>query len=170
MRSTTIGGHAHRIVRAVKRLREDFSKPLRIEDVAREIGMSVSGFHAHFKAVTAMSPLQFQKRLRLQEARRLMSTESLDAYIRNSRNGSRRRRSLVLEIGLGPQNHYLAPDLGMSFVTNSRMDSRSSRILHRFIHSCLRTRNAVLTGEWRHDAESHFSTGPRMPSRQAAPQ
>ena len=41
--------------------------------------MSVSGFHAHFKAVTAMSPLQFQKRLRLQEARRLMLAESLDA-------------------------------------------------------------------------------------------
>jgi len=75
----TIGGHAHRIVRAVKKLREDFAKPLRIEDVAREIGMSVSGFHEHFKAVTAMSPLQFQKRLRLQEARRLMLTESLDA-------------------------------------------------------------------------------------------
>jgi AraC-like DNA-binding protein len=76
---TTIGGQAHRIVRAVKKLREDFAKPLRIEDVAREIGMSVSGFHEHFKAVTAMSPLQFQKRLRLQEARRLMLTESLDA-------------------------------------------------------------------------------------------
>ena len=76
---TTIRGEAHRIVKAVKKLREDFAKPLRIEDVAREIGMSVSGFHAHFKAVTAMSPLQFQKRLRLQEARRLMLTESLDA-------------------------------------------------------------------------------------------
>jgi AraC-like DNA-binding protein len=76
---TTIGGHAHRMVRAVKKLRQEFAKPLRIEDVAREIGMSVSGFHAHFKAVTAMSPLQFQKRLRLQEARRLMLTESLDA-------------------------------------------------------------------------------------------
>jgi len=75
----TIGGQAHRIVKAVNKLREDFAKPLRIEDVAREIGMSVSGFHAHFKAVTAMSPLQFQKRLRLQEARRLMLTESLDA-------------------------------------------------------------------------------------------
>jgi AraC-like DNA-binding protein len=76
---TTIGGHAHRMVRAVRKLREDFAKPLRIEEVAREIGMSVSGFHAHFKAVTAMSPLQFQKELRLQEARRLMLTESLDA-------------------------------------------------------------------------------------------
>src|SRR6516162_6067679 len=74
-----IGEQAHRIVKAVNKLREDFAKPLRIEDVAREIGMSVSGFHAHFKAVTAMSPLQFQKRLRLQEARRLMLTESLDA-------------------------------------------------------------------------------------------
>ena len=76
---TTIRGQAHRIVKAVNKLREDFAKPLRIEDVAREIGMSVSGFHAHFKAVTAMSPLQFQKRLRLQEARRLMLAESLDA-------------------------------------------------------------------------------------------
>src|SRR5580692_5317928 len=55
---TTIGGQAHRIVRAVKKLREDFAKPLRIEHVAREIGMSVSGFHEHFKAVTAMSPFQ----------------------------------------------------------------------------------------------------------------
>jgi AraC-like DNA-binding protein len=74
-----IGGHAHRMVRAVTRLREDFAKPLRIENVAREIGMSVSGFHTHFKALTAMSPLQFQKQLRLQEARRLMLVESLDA-------------------------------------------------------------------------------------------
>jgi AraC-like DNA-binding protein len=75
----TVGGHAHRMVRAVNRLREAFDKPLRIEAVARELGMSVSGFHAHFKAVTAMSPLQFQKQLRLQEARRLMLGEDLDA-------------------------------------------------------------------------------------------
>src|SRR3981081_3818542 len=53
--------------------------PLRIEDVAREIGMSVSGFHTHFRAVTAMSPLQFQKQLRLQEARRLILSEDLAA-------------------------------------------------------------------------------------------
>jgi AraC-like DNA-binding protein len=75
----TFGGHAHRMVRAVEKLRENFDKPLRIEGVARELGMSVSGFHAHFKAVTAMSPLQFQKQLRLQEARRLMLNENLDA-------------------------------------------------------------------------------------------
>ncbi len=73
------GGQAHRMVRAVARLRADFAKPLRVEDIARELRMSVSGFHAHFKAVTAMSPLQFQKSLRLQEARRLMLGENLDA-------------------------------------------------------------------------------------------
>jgi AraC-like DNA-binding protein len=75
----TFGGQVHRMVRAVERLRRDFDKPLRIEGVARELGMSASGFHAHFKAVTAMSPLQFQKHLRLQEARRLMLGENLDA-------------------------------------------------------------------------------------------
>jgi AraC-like DNA-binding protein len=75
----TDGGHARRMVRAVARLRKDFDKPLRIEAVAKQLGMSTSGFHAHFKAVTAMSPLQFQKSLRLQEARRLMLGEHLDA-------------------------------------------------------------------------------------------
>jgi AraC-like DNA-binding protein len=47
--------------------------------MARELGMSLSGFHHHFRAITAMSPLQFQKHLRLQEARRLMLGEGLDA-------------------------------------------------------------------------------------------
>ena len=75
----TFGGHVHRMVRAVEKVRENFNKPLRMEAVARELGMSVSGFHAHFRAVTAMSPLQFQKHLRLQEARRLMLSEDLDA-------------------------------------------------------------------------------------------
>jgi AraC-like DNA-binding protein len=74
-----LGGHSHRIARALERLRIDFDRPLRIEDIAGELGMSVSGFHHHFKAVTAMSPLQFQKRMRLQEARRLMLGEDLDA-------------------------------------------------------------------------------------------
>jgi AraC-like DNA-binding protein len=74
-----LGGHSHRIARALERLRKDFDRPLRIEDIARELGMSVSGFHHHFRAVTAMSPLQFQKRMRLQEARHLMLAEDLDA-------------------------------------------------------------------------------------------
>jgi AraC-like DNA-binding protein len=74
-----LGGHTDRITEAVERLRRDFNQPLRIDSLARELGMSVSGFHHHFKAVTAMSPLQFQKQLRLQEARRIMLGESLDA-------------------------------------------------------------------------------------------
>jgi AraC-like DNA-binding protein len=82
-----LGGHAHRIARALERLREDYDRPLRVEDVAREAGMSVSGFHHHFKAVTAMSPLQFQKRMRLQEARRLMLSEDLDAASAGHRVG-----------------------------------------------------------------------------------
>jgi AraC-like DNA-binding protein len=71
-------GHSHPIARAIERVRQDFDKPLRIERIAREIGMSASGFHHHFKAITDMSPLQFQKQLRLQEARRLMLGEDLD--------------------------------------------------------------------------------------------
>lgn len=72
-------GSAYRIARAIERLRKGYDQPLRIEEIARELGMSVSGFHHHFKAVTALSPLQFQKQLRLQEARRLMLGEGLDA-------------------------------------------------------------------------------------------
>src|SRR5207253_7133724 len=74
-----LGGYSPSIARAIERLRHDFDQPLRIEQLARELGMSVSVFHHHFKAVTALSPLQFQKRLRLQEARRLMLGENLDA-------------------------------------------------------------------------------------------
>jgi len=73
------GGYTPDIAQAVKRLRQDFDQPLRIEQIAHELGMSVSGLHHHFKAVTALSPLQFQKQLRLQEARRLMLGEDLDA-------------------------------------------------------------------------------------------
>jgi len=75
----TSGGYTPHITRAIERIHQEFDQPIRIDSIARELGMSVSGFHHHFKAVTAMSPLQFQKRLRLQEARRLMIGEGLDA-------------------------------------------------------------------------------------------
>lgn len=74
-----LGGPTHRIGRAIELLRKNFDQPLQIASLARELGMSVSSFHHHFKAVTAMSPLQFQKKLRLHEARRLMLGEDLDA-------------------------------------------------------------------------------------------
>lgn len=72
------GGDTRRISQALKQLRDHIDEPLKIENIARELGMSVSGFHHHFKSVTAMSPLQFQKQLRLQEARRLMLGEDMD--------------------------------------------------------------------------------------------
>jgi AraC-like DNA-binding protein len=81
------GGYSTNIARAVERLRQDFDQPLRMEQIAQELGMSVSGFHHHFKAVTAMSPLQYQKRLRLQEARRLMLSEDFEAAFAASRVG-----------------------------------------------------------------------------------
>jgi AraC-like DNA-binding protein len=68
-----------RIARAIHWLQENYDQPFRIEEVAKEAYMSPSGLHHHFKAVTAMSPLQFQKQLRLQEARRLMLGENMDA-------------------------------------------------------------------------------------------
>jgi len=73
------GSHANRIAQAIDRLNKSFDQPLSVEGMARDLGMSASGFHHHFKAVTDMSPLQFQKQLRLHEARRLMLGEDLDA-------------------------------------------------------------------------------------------
>ncbi|MGK9054128.1 AraC family transcriptional regulator N-terminal domain-containing protein [Neorhizobium petrolearium] len=69
----------NRIARAIAWLRENFARPLRIEDLAEQVGMSASSFHHHFKTITAMTPVQYQKRLRLHEARRLMLVERLDA-------------------------------------------------------------------------------------------
>jgi AraC-like DNA-binding protein len=73
------GFAAQRIARAIRWLKDHFTDPLRIESLARQVRMSPSAFHLHFKGVTALSPLQYQKRLRLQEARRLMLGEGLDA-------------------------------------------------------------------------------------------
>lgn len=76
-----VGGAAHRIAEAIEWYRNDFDRPLCVEDIARELGMSVSGFHQHFRTVTAMNPLEFQKQLRLQEARRLLVGQGLDAPV-----------------------------------------------------------------------------------------
>jgi AraC-like DNA-binding protein len=77
------------IARAIERLHQNFDQPLAIDSIAHELGMSVSGSHHHFKVVTAMSRLQFQKRLRLQEARRRMLGDGLDltgvAYLEKHR-------------------------------------------------------------------------------------
>ena len=72
-------GNTPLITKAIEIIHEEYDQQLRIETIASDLGMSVSGFHHHFKAVTAMSPLQYQKRLRLQQARRLLLAEGLNA-------------------------------------------------------------------------------------------
>jgi AraC-like DNA-binding protein len=76
---SSAGAPAYRIARAIRWLKDHFADPLRVESLAKHVRMSPSALHLHFKSVTAMSPLQYQKRLRLQEARRLMLGEGLDA-------------------------------------------------------------------------------------------
>ena len=75
----SIGSQSHQIARAIDWLKSNFARPLRIDDLATQVNMSISTFHHHFRVLTAMSPLQYQKWLRLHEARRLMLTERLDA-------------------------------------------------------------------------------------------
>ena len=72
-------GHVHRIARAVTMLRAEFARPLPVERLAAVAGMSASSFHQHFRSVTSLSPLQFQKQLRLIEARRLMMSDGASA-------------------------------------------------------------------------------------------
>ncbi len=71
--------HLSQISRAIDVIRRRYDQSLRIEELARIAGMSAPSFHRHFRAVTAMSPRQFQKRIRLQEARRLLLSKNSDA-------------------------------------------------------------------------------------------
>ncbi|ACC80021.1 AraC family transcriptional regulator [Nostoc punctiforme] len=75
----TSGSNMQRIAEVIKLIKADFTKPMRVEELAGQASMSPSSFHHHFKKVTSMSPLQYQKQLRLLEARRLMLAENSDA-------------------------------------------------------------------------------------------
>ena len=75
----TAGTKSQQIGRAIEWLRNNFKQPLSIDDLAEHVNMSTTSFHNHFRSITALSPLQFQKQMRLQEARRLMLAESMDA-------------------------------------------------------------------------------------------
>lgn len=74
----TVGSQGHQIARAIDWLHGHFSQQLRVDELARFVNMSPSTFHQHFRSLTAMSPLQYQKWLRLHEARRLMLVEPVD--------------------------------------------------------------------------------------------
>ncbi|MFV0439556.1 MAG: AraC family transcriptional regulator N-terminal domain-containing protein [Desulfopila sp.] len=80
LRKIAVAGHqSFQIARAIEWLKNNYTQPLRIEDLAAQVNMSTSTFHHHFRAMTTLSPLQFQKQLRLQQARQLMLAEHLDA-------------------------------------------------------------------------------------------
>jgi AraC-like DNA-binding protein len=76
---TASGSHSHQISKAIDWLKNNYTRPLSVNELAANAGMSKSAFHNHFKMMTSMTPLQFQKRLRLNEARRLMLTQNFDA-------------------------------------------------------------------------------------------
>ena len=73
------GSNTHKIGAIIRRIKSQLAAPIRVEDLAAMANMSPSSFHQHFKAVTAMSPLQYQKRLRLTEARHILLSEEIDA-------------------------------------------------------------------------------------------
>jgi len=75
----TAGSQSQQIAKAIGWLKSNYSQAISMEDLAAQANMSTSTFHQHFRSLTALSPLQFQKQLRLQEARRLMLAERMDA-------------------------------------------------------------------------------------------
>src|SRR5215213_4370642 len=113
------GADTRRIARAIGHLREHFDEQLKMEEIARELGMSVSGFHHHFKSVTSMSPLQFQKHLRLQEARRLMLGGEMDAATAGFRVGYEDPSHFSREY----KRHFGAPPHGDIASLRSRLEA-----------------------------------------------
>ncbi|RUU02512.1 AraC family transcriptional regulator [Mesorhizobium sp. USDA-HM6] len=75
----SVDSHLNRVSRAIATIRNGFQAQLRIDEIAAASGMSASSLHAHFKAITRMTPLEYQKQLRLQEARRLMLADGASA-------------------------------------------------------------------------------------------
>ena len=105
----TAGSNMQRIAEVIKRLQADFTKPLRVEDLAEQANMSASSFHRHFKAVTSMSPLQYQKQLKLLSARQMMLIEDIDAT-----QAAYQAAILIMT------NHYSIPEKNSKVRTSER--------------------------------------------------
>lgn len=118
----SVGSQSHQIARAIDWLKGNFTRPLRIDDLATEVNMSTSTFHHHFRALTAISPLQYQKWLRLNEARRLMLTERLDANTAAFQVGYESSSQFSREYG----RLFGAPPL--RDITNLRQQAHSERV------------------------------------------
>jgi len=91
--------HAEKIAKSISWLKAHYREPIKMEDLARTAGMSISSFYSHFKAFTSMSPLQFQKTLRLQEARTLVMAKMMDVT------------STVFQVGYGSTSPFRVPSV-----------------------------------------------------------
>jgi transcriptional regulator GlxA family with amidase domain len=74
----TRDSHLQKVSAAISWLQENFTEPMKVDELAERVNMSISSFHHHFKAITSKSPLQFQKELRLYEAKHLMLSKMMD--------------------------------------------------------------------------------------------
>ncbi|RYF45868.1 MAG: helix-turn-helix domain-containing protein [Cytophagaceae bacterium] len=110
-----VDSFAHPVLRAVEWINRNFDKPLVIQNLAREAGMSPSSLHEHFKAMTGLTPLQYQRQMRLHEAQRLMVKEGLDA----ANSGYR--------VGYGDASHF-SRDYRRFFGTQVWMAGRGTAI------------------------------------------
>lgn len=110
----TLGDQSHRTAKAIACIKDNFSKPLRVEELAEIAGMGVSTLHHHFRALTAMSPLQYQKQIRLQEARARIAIEGLDVG------------SAALEVGYESASQFTR-EYKRYFGQTPRRDTRASR-------------------------------------------
>ncbi|EQB32266.1 AraC family transcriptional regulator [Sphingobium ummariense] len=103
--------HAERVARAINYVRDHFSEPLRVEQLAEVAMMSPSSFHHHFKAMTSMTPVQYQKQLRLLEARRLMLSDAANvseaAYQVGYESASQFSREYTRSFGVAPKRDVL---------------------------------------------------------------
>jgi AraC-like DNA-binding protein len=103
--------HAERVARAIHHVRDNFTKPLRIEQLAEVARMSPSSFHQHFKTMTSLTPVQYQKQLRLVEARRLMLSEDANvseaAYHVGYESASQFSREYSRSFGIAPKRDVM---------------------------------------------------------------
>jgi AraC-like DNA-binding protein len=106
LRANSNASHIHRAVRGI---REDFRVPLYIGELDRSVGMRESAFHRHFKSITGTTPLQYQKRMRLLEARRIIATQaypvSSAAFEVGYASPTQFRREYSRDFGAAPREH-----------------------------------------------------------------
>jgi len=107
------GSRTQRLLHAIERLKNDYREPMNVDELAKLAGMSVSTFHEHFKKVTMLSPLQYQKLLRLQEGRRLLATSDASAaevaYRVGYQSPSQFSREYARHFGAPPMRDVRAP-------------------------------------------------------------